>query len=329
VPDADTGVVLSGTQRVLGLRVEDGDGGPPWGLRVSATTRGLGCLLPGRVADGRIGVYGRYGAFGDDGRLHPFPADIVAGPNDCVPLDADGRLFMSASIGNAQASASRTRVCPRVSGTLCAPGTERYLLYGLLGPAARTITYTTPAGPKTIRAVGSEGAYLIVLPTRDANFGAGLSRAPMDQTITAVTFRDGTRCDAVQLRTQQCTLPGFHARAVKALTHEDVAAKVRATARQGRRFWNMTVAFRAPVAIPDATAAFTIRMFPPGHTGRSAWNYTRRNYARGDLVTMRFQHLNGGGEYRIVVGYAQATEPGRMPSPQTAVTVGRARLRIP
>jgi hypothetical protein len=326
-PDTDTGVVLKDTQRVLDLRVEDGDGGPPWGLRISTTTRALGCLLPGRVVSGRIGVFGRYGAFNDDGKLHPFPKDVLAAQG-CAPLDANGRLFLSVANGSAQASASRTQDCrPRVSQTMCAKGTERHLLYGVLGPNAKSVTYTTPAGPKTVPTVGPEGAYLIVLPSTGVN--GGLSRAPSDPTIISIAFRDGSACDGAQLRERTCALRGLRPLPVERLTHKDVAAKVTATARHGRRFWNMTVKFRASVAIEDATAAYLVRSFPPGKTGRSATGFTRQNYKRGELVTFRFQHLNGGGEYRIVVKYGRTTEPSTLPNYAGSPTVGRFRLKIP
>jgi hypothetical protein len=86
--DAGTGVVRPGDARVLGVRAEDPDGGPPWGLQLSSTTRGLGCLIVGRVGGGRIGALGRDGAFDNDGRLHPFPRDVALRPDECAPLDA-------------------------------------------------------------------------------------------------------------------------------------------------------------------------------------------------------------------------------------------------
>jgi hypothetical protein len=114
-----------------------------------------------------------------------------------------------------------------------------------------------------------------------------------------------------------------------ATTHEQVASKVTARVRQGRRFWNMTVRFRAPVAITDATSAYNIRISKQG-TGRASIGVTHQNITRGELVTQRFQHLNGGGTYRIKVSYHRATEPGQWdPSGVGGVTVGRFRLRVP
>jgi hypothetical protein len=91
----------------------------------------------------------------------------------------------------------------------------------------------------------------------------------------------------------------------------------------------MTVRFRAPVAITDAGSAYNVRISKEG-SGRASIAVTHRNIARGDVVTQRFQHLNGGGTYRIKVSYHRATEPAQWdPSGAGGVTVGRFRLRVP
>jgi hypothetical protein len=336
-PDADTGVVVAGTDRVLSLRVPDTDGGPPWGLRLYSTTRGLGCVTPGRVADGKIGVYGRYGAFDDDGRLHPFDPDTSSGsPSDCTPLDAGGRLFLSVNANPVVASANPLGDCaPRIGTTsLCAAGTERTLLYGLLGPQAKSVTYTTPAGPKTVPTTGPEGAYLIVRPSSERSPSIGASRYPEAEAITEIAFRDGRTCSSQVLQGNDpasvCPLPGFHPLPLKLPTRAEIGARVTATARQGRRFWVLRVKFRARVAVQDATAAYNVRIFPPSkRRGRSATAVTSRNIRAGEQVEQVFEHLNGGGEYRIVVSYHRAAEPGQMPMGLGGVTVGRFRLRIP
>ena len=91
-----------------------------------------------------------------------------------------------------------------------------------------------------------------------------------------------------------------------------VGARVTATARQGRRFWNMRVRFKARVAVTDGTAAYNVRIFPPSSKrGRSTTAVIQRNVRAGEEVEQVFQHLNGGGEYRIVVSYHRETEPGQ------------------
>ena len=92
----------------------------------------------------------------------------------------------------------------------------------------------------------------------------------------------------------------------------------------------MRVKFRARVAVQDATAAYNVRIFPPySKTGRSTTAAIQRNIRAGERVEHVFEHLNGGGEYRIVVSYHRAAEPSQMPMGLGGVTVGRFRLRIP
>jgi hypothetical protein len=84
----------------------------------------------------------------------------------------------------------------------------------------------------------------------------------------------------------------------------------------------MTVRFLAPVAITDAASAYRIRISKEG-ARRARIGVTHQNFARGELVTQRFQHLDGGGTYRITVSYHRGTEPGQWdPSGGGGVTVG-------
>ena len=103
---------------------------------------------------------------------------------------------------------------------------------------------------------------------------------------SSIRFRDGRTCTETVLRSetaeQDCPLPGFKPLRPEPLTQEQLSAKVTATARQGRRFWNLTVRFRAPVAIRDATSAYNAKLIPPGRTGKSHTGYTRRNIAAGE-----------------------------------------------
>src|SRR5262245_55769686 len=83
-PHVGLGAVAAGSVRVLPVQAPDPDGGPPWGVRLATTTRGLGCLQAARLVDGRIGVLGRDGAFGNDGQFHPIPAGSVGHPGTCA-----------------------------------------------------------------------------------------------------------------------------------------------------------------------------------------------------------------------------------------------------
>jgi hypothetical protein len=67
---------------LLGLRVPDPAGGPPWGIQLAFSQAPLGTAVSieiGRIANGRIGVIGEDNAYHDDGRFHPAtaPADLM------------------------------------------------------------------------------------------------------------------------------------------------------------------------------------------------------------------------------------------------------------
>ena len=136
---------------------DDPTGGPPWGLRVLRTTRGLGCVQIGRVVGGRLGVLGQDGALANDGRFHPLPAAVSESPVDCGSLDARGRLI----------SRSRHRACrpaptplaarrlesvkPHPNPPICPQADERAVYAGVLGPSALSVTYVTIGGGRVRR----------------------------------------------------------------------------------------------------------------------------------------------------------------------------------
>ena len=128
---------------------------------------------------GRIGVLGQDGAFNDDGRFHPLPAQASQAEGQCVLLDGHGHAFLG--VANYGVSASglprqchllRARAARRER---CARADPRDIYYGLLGPDARSITYTLGGQTHTIPTVGPDGAYLIVerTPAAITALGAG------------------------------------------------------------------------------------------------------------------------------------------------------------
>ena len=66
-------------------------------------------------------------------------------------------------------------------------------------------------------------------------------------------------------------------------------------------------------------------------TGRGASGTTSRFIRSGEVVEQLFQHLNGGGEYRIVVSYLRRGRAGLDCRwfVSASVTVGRFRLKVP
>jgi hypothetical protein len=84
-PTVGDGIPAPGGSQLLGFRVADPAGGLPWGLRIVHTTRGYVCLQVGRVQGGELGELGIDGAFNDDGRFHPLPADVLPPTGIAIP----------------------------------------------------------------------------------------------------------------------------------------------------------------------------------------------------------------------------------------------------
>src|ERR1700733_6676710 len=80
IATAGEGIPVVGGARLLPLRAADPAGGLPWGMRIIHTTRGLICVQIGRVDGNQLGQLGIDGAFHNDGRFHPLPADALPHP---------------------------------------------------------------------------------------------------------------------------------------------------------------------------------------------------------------------------------------------------------
>jgi hypothetical protein len=341
-PRVGDGVVRPGSARLLAVKAADPDGGPPWGVRIASTTRGLGCLETGRLVAGRLGVLGRDGAFGDDGRFHPLAAGNLGGVGGCARLDARGRLFAAVVASGIPASASNVADCwppTRSSGVpasrLCAARDERTLYFGVLGPLALSVTYTAADGPRTVATTGPEGAYLLVVRGDHSGAARSTSLYPQDTPITAIAFSDGTTCrigpEGPIGGASACPLPGLVPVPAPRLTPAQVAAPVHASAvRQGRR-WTIVVRFRASVAVSDAGSSYYTTLDPPGRGSRRAGGNTNRNFARGELVEQRFTYQRGPGVFRGTVTFQTSTGAG---TPQigpgaSGIPVGRFSVRLP
>lgn len=157
-----SGLPARGGYELLALRVADPAGGLPWGMRVIHTTRGLICVQVGRVYHGQLGELGIDGAFHDDGRFHVLAPDVLgaslgdranAGLIDC---ESPGRTFASYAVGFEANAAT----APATGGI----ATRREISFGVLGPNALSVTYSTGTGTgqHSVRVVPRVGAYLIV-----------------------------------------------------------------------------------------------------------------------------------------------------------------------
>jgi hypothetical protein len=155
------GVPVLGGSRVLPLRAADPAGGLPWGMRVIHTTRGLICVQLGRIDHGRLGRLGIDGAFGNDGRFHPLPANVlpdVQGPEgwssgQCTEPEAT----YAGDVVGLQLSAANN---PRTGAGV--PADRREISFGLLGKHAVSITYRSGSETHTEPVLPGLGAYLIV-----------------------------------------------------------------------------------------------------------------------------------------------------------------------
>ncbi len=217
-PSLNLGAIAPGTVRMLPITTPDPAGGPEWGMRVLSTTRGLGCVQIGRVVDGKLGALGQDAAFGDDSRFHELPVNTLFDPGSCTALDANHRLFTNVTAGDQPASAWRgepgaNSCVPATSTpflrshfTTCPQADERNLYYGLLGPYAKSVTYTLDGQTRTQPTAGPEGAYLIVTRAPNAQQpgylngvstlnGSAPAPVPIDGPITRIAYSDGSVCN--------------------------------------------------------------------------------------------------------------------------------------
>ncbi len=235
MPTVGLGRPLAPSLALLALRVADPAGGPPWGMRVIRTTRGLACIQAGRVLDGELGGIGIGYAFRGDGRFHPFsPADAIS-EDSCATVDAGGRAFQPGAPAIVTADGlplAGENLYPyqRVHcdlpgqqdwGVRCPQVDLREVAVGMLGPDAASIRVNAPGhaptpGPElTVRPSGPDGAYLIVLPApAHANSGPGAgpygSHVPQGMATLTVTYRDGSQCEIPAYSdAQRCTPKGL------------------------------------------------------------------------------------------------------------------------
>ena len=250
-PYAYEGTVIASSVRVLPLRVPDPDGGPPWGLRVARTSRGLLCVEVGRVVGGRIGVLGRDGAFHDDGAFHPFAENYLPG-DGCGTEDGRGDAFTNVQLHGIPASGQLDNrrytsggcYSGSASAAACPPGQLRDVYFGMLGPDATDVTALDAAGGTTVAPTAApSGAYLVVLPHREPpcrpeaefctrsrgdHYYTFSPTLPINEVITAVSYRNAQPCrlpDAAE-QLQQERASQVRVRETLRTEHPDIYAKL-------------------------------------------------------------------------------------------------------
>ncbi len=229
-PAAGLGEPVPQTLALLPMRVADTEGGPPWGMRVIRTTRGLLCLQAGRVVDDQLGALGTGYAFHGDKRFHPFLADDAISTDACPAVGASGTAFLPGPpvivpanglpLAGENVSQSDQVHCDLPGqenwGVRCPQSELRQVAVGLLGPHARSIEVGNPDGSSfTIDPYGPEGAYLIVLPAQpnaNASMSSGSYQSPFGAVSSApggatlkVTYDNGVQCQIpITSPSQQC-----------------------------------------------------------------------------------------------------------------------------
>ncbi len=349
-PSVGVGVPAPGASQLLPLRVADPVGGPPWGMRIVSTTRGEECVQIGRVQHGQLGELGIDGAFHDDGRFHPIPADAL--PRDefhhqifdsmlgtaTTSCHLAGEAVMGEHLGVSPSAAAES---PRSPGPAVG---LRDLSYGLLGPQAVSVTYHRDANQRTVTVLAPLGAYLIVTPARareQVGYGNEALGTPGDlapsSPFTAITYRiDGKTCRRGPSQppwvhhhlTDQCPQPRFpKASAPIRELHQPLRVRLLID----RHFiTGAEVTFTAPFAVTSAREHYVIsipRVPCKTETGilSGSQETTARNIARGALVRWRlpdpFASVCAGHSATIEVRY------GRFP--HQSMLIASAAIRQP
>jgi hypothetical protein len=331
-PDAGLGTLNSGSVQLLPISVPDPRGGPPWGMRILSTTRGVGCIQVGRLFAGQLVALGQDGAFHDDGRAHALPVSADIQRLNCSLLDKHGRIFDSVTEKSQAASAAQGLYC-RAPGTYpashgptpatCPLADERDLYYGLLGPDAESITYSIGGRSRTVSTVGDDGAYLIVTTGTTHRYtgasGAAERRGldvsddvPVYGPITGIHYRGGTTCHLV---TASSWIYGPHACAPAVPepyayvptvepTEAQLATPVQAKLTRepdGRQA--IRVGFKAPVAISSLRGEYQLEWHEPGGPpGYNAFEFLKPGRSRYGGLIPQGENVARGQTFNATIG---------------------------
>lgn len=365
-PATGLGVVRVGSARMLPIAVRDPAGGPPWGLRFVTTTRGIGCLQTGRLVRGEIGVIGQDGVFRDDGRFHALAANYLGGALvstfPCGTLDARGHAFAAVAINGAPASglltpSSTQRGCVpfRDHGPIgrrpnpppvCPLSDWRLLYLGMAGPEAKSITYVAGGRSHTVRTVGEQGAYLIVLPLRIPPLGHGRlqlgSFEPLQGAgggpIIRVEYRNGHVCRLTPrpdtFGGQTCPPIGRAPETGPSVRPEDVRSPIKATIRSSHLGPMLVLSFRARLAVSDASTQYAFSVRVPGHApncGGGVGGPLIHNNHAGEREQFNIPTNGCHGRFHGTVTYTYGLTSDLPPAGRGThtITVGRFALNVP
>jgi hypothetical protein len=265
----------------VALSVPDPAGGPPWGMRIVTTTRGLLCVQVGRLLDGRLGVLGQDGQFENDGLFHELPPGAL----DQSTCSQPGvlALYTASALPDAGMLPGDFLSCARrVSGPRhCRAGAERTVAFGVLGPHAVSVSYKADNRLHTTATRGGHGAYLIVLsqpprPTRPDGLLAAHFLSPQRLPVTTaggflpstIVFRFGARhCQAGPEHQSggppRCTAAAASALARLAPTASTVRPSIALKAHKTTGGYALDLAFTAPAAVQSASTAYGVEYTAP------------------------------------------------------------------
>ncbi len=298
IATAGEGIPVAGSARLLPLRVADPAGGLPWGMRIVHTTRGLVCVQIGRVYDNQLGQLGVDGAFHDDGRFHPLPADALPGDIANVAgwmsgnCSSPGATYSADSVGLEVSAATS----PRPGAGVLAD--RREISFGLLGVHAVSIAYREGSQTRTQPVLPRVGAYLIVQRYRSGrplgSFsesdgrdepGNYSSPAGPNGALSAITYSyAGRSCvDRGNLRDASCGLSEVPPPPPAALpvVREPLHAHLQI---HNHVITSAQISFHAPYPVTSAGESYSVSA-TVCHRG-FAGNSSQADVARGALVSI-------------------------------------------
>ncbi len=328
---AGAGVAARGT-RLLAMRMTDPAGGLPWGLRLVRTSRRLVCLQVGRIQGAQLGVLGQDGAYGNDGLFHPVSPDVVGYHRETAEVST---CLQPGETSSLEARLPESGVFGSPHSEAIPAAARRWVSYGLLGPAAVSITYSSAGQTHTIPVEPGSGAYLVVLPNpQKGGFetGGGASStnglvAPQG-VISSITYRvNGRTCDE---STRANEAAAAHAQCPRPLI-----APRRGTPRHLHRQLRIQLAasgtavitFKAPYAVSSALSDYTVEIPSPCHEGTNGIP-VERDLRAGETVhvTVHDVFANACGP-TVPVRVVYEKDRNRFQLGQPEIIVGQTSIR--
>jgi hypothetical protein len=238
-------------------------------MRIIRTTRGYLCVQIGRVQDGMLGELGIDGAFHDDGRFHPLPADAL-GVQQAIGVNCElaGRSgFAAAIVGLRPSDAGLQPGAASGKSASVSRASLREISFGLLGEHAREIAYRSEDGVKTTEVLPGLGAYLIVQRATHGGQLGDASESPAsdgepvdpDGTLTAITYSYGKRTCKVIGHGDALRACGFSEGPLKAtpLPVVHVALHVQLEVHD-HTITAADLVFRAPYPVTSAAESYSV-----------------------------------------------------------------------